>query len=177
MKVNISGVGLVPRIGLIAPVYGQDLPKNIIEHILKYRSFKVYVASTGAQITLKNIDELYTEGFVAFRSVNTAKINSIQKAAKKITKPTLSTGLEEPTEKAPDETIEIIEHPTQSTIVEETVAETVPEVLPEITEENIDDVKEATTVAVESESDENTAVVEETEEKPAHTNNKKKKRH
>ena len=148
MKVNVSGVGLIPRIGLIAPVYGQDLPKNIIEHILKYRSFKVYVASTGAQITLKNIDELYTEGFTVHR-VNTAKINSIQKAAKKIAKPTISTGLEEPATETPDETTEIIEHPTQSAIVEETVVDTVPEVLPEITEENINDVKESVTVAVE----------------------------
>jgi len=163
MKVNISGVGLIPRIGLLAPVYGKDLTKNIIEHVLKYKSFKVYVASTGAQITLKNIDELYTEGFVAVRRVNTAKINNIQKAAKKITKPTISTGLEEPAEEAPN--------------VEETVVDTVPEVLPEITEKNINDVKEATPVAVESEADEDNTVVEETEEKPVHTNNKKKKRH
>jgi hypothetical protein len=162
MKVNISGVGLIPRVGLLAPVYGKDLTKNIIEQVLKYKSFKVYVASTGAQITLKNIDELYTEGFVAC-SVNTAKINNIQKASKKINKPTISTGIEEPAEEAPN--------------VEETVVDTVPEVLPEITEKNINDVKEATPVAVESEADEDNTVVEETEEKPVHTNNKKKKRH
>ena len=163
MKVNISGVGLIPRVGLLAPVYGKDLPKNIIEQVLKYKSFKVYVASTGAQITLKNIDELYTEGFVAVCRVNTAKINSVQNAAKKIAKPIISTGLEEPAEETPN--------------VEETVVDTVPEVLPEITEKNIDDVKEASYATVESEADEDNTVVEETEEKHAHTNNKKKKRH
>ena len=59
MKVNISGVGLIPKVGLLAPVYGKDLTKDTVAVILGYASFKVYVASTGVQITKKNINEIF----------------------------------------------------------------------------------------------------------------------
>jgi ribosomal protein L12E/L44/L45/RPP1/RPP2 len=59
MKVNISGVGLIPKVGLLAPVYGRDLTKDKIEVILGYKAFKVYVAASGVEITKKNIDELF----------------------------------------------------------------------------------------------------------------------
>lgn len=59
MKVNISGVGLIPKVGLLAPVYGKDLQKDTVAVILNYASFKVYVAATGVQITKKNIDEIF----------------------------------------------------------------------------------------------------------------------
>ena len=59
MKVNISGVGLIPKVGLLAPVYGKDLAKDTVAVILNYASFKVYQASTGIRITKKNIDDIF----------------------------------------------------------------------------------------------------------------------
>lgn len=59
MKVNIAGVGLVPKLGLLAPVYGKDLGRDDVNKILSYSSFKVYVAANGIQITKNNIDEVF----------------------------------------------------------------------------------------------------------------------
>ena len=71
MKVNISGVGLIPKVGLLAPVYGKDLTKDTVNVILKYASFKVYVAATGVRITKKNIDEIF--GTVTKQTSNPVK--------------------------------------------------------------------------------------------------------
>ena len=49
MKVNIKGVGLIPRVGLLAPVFGKDLSKDTVSVILKYSSFKVYVAAKASR--------------------------------------------------------------------------------------------------------------------------------
>ena len=59
MKVNISGVGLIPKIGLLAPQYGRDLDKDTVSVILNFSSFRVFVAATGVRITKTNIDEVF----------------------------------------------------------------------------------------------------------------------
>lgn len=59
MKVNIAGAGLIPRIGLLAPVYCKDLNKDTVATILNYSSFKVFVAKNGVEITKKNINEIF----------------------------------------------------------------------------------------------------------------------
>ena len=59
MKVNISGVGLIPKIGLLAPIYGKDLTRDDVANLLNYSSFRIYVAATGIKITKANIDEVF----------------------------------------------------------------------------------------------------------------------
>ena len=59
MKVNISGKGLIPVLKRLAPVRGADLSEKDIRNLITYRYFKLYVASSGIQITSSNIDELF----------------------------------------------------------------------------------------------------------------------
>lgn len=85
MKVNIAGVGLIPKLGLLAPVYGKDLSKDDVNKILSYSSFKVYVASNGAQITRNNINEVFgvTKPVVA----EAPEKKSTKKSTKKVAEP------------------------------------------------------------------------------------------
>lgn len=160
MKVNISGVGLIPKVGLLAPVYGKDLTKDTVAIILNYASFKVYQASTGIRITKKNIDKIFGDSVkhaaVLIHATTTPTTHTVSKKTKNV-----------------DKVEDIVP------VVEETVVETVPEVLPEITEENINEVKETEPVVVDAEADVadiDVSASKEIEDKPIYTN-KKKKRH
>lgn len=132
MKVNISGVGLIPQLGLLAPVYGRDLSKDTVSAILKYASFKVYVATTGIQITKKNIDELY--GTVVKQAAAPAETVT-KKAPKKAAQQAEIKQVETPVEfkeevEAPaiEEEVEAVEVATEETsTIEEAPAEAVAE--------------------------------------------------
>ena len=153
MKVNISGVGLIPKVGLLAPVYGKDLTKDTVTVILGYASFKVYVASTGVQITKKNINEIFGE------AVKQAAAPAPAPAAPKKT-----------TKKAPKK----VETPAEiEQVAEPVVLDTVVEA-PAI-EEPIEEVPADEGFPVDDIVDEDTPAEEETE-KPVYTS-KKKKRH
>lgn len=164
MKVNISGVGLIPKVGLLAPVYGKDLTKDTVAVILGYASFKVYVASTGVQITKKNINEIFGEAVkqaAAPAPTPVAPKKTTKKAPKKVETPTeieqvtepvvLDTVVEAPAIEEPVEAVEVVADTTDA----------------EIESSFVEDVE-----AVQDQLDE--APVE--EEKPTYTS-KKKKRH
>lgn len=57
MKINVTGRGRVPGLGGLAPLYDREADISLIKRILAYRVFYVYDASTGLQITSKNVDE------------------------------------------------------------------------------------------------------------------------
>ena len=157
MKVNISGVGLVPRVGLLAPVYGKDLTKDIISQIIRYQSFKVYVASSGAQITKANIDEIFGNVSKVTETVSTP-VSPEKKVKESITEEKVEEKIAEP-------------------VIEETTVDVVSEPLPEITE---DPETEEKFFDVEAYNEDST--VDSVEETPAtetnpYRNNKKKKRH
>lgn len=172
MKVNISGVGLIPKVGLLAPVYGKDLTKDTIQVILNYASFKVYVAATGVRITKKNINEIFGEA-VRQAVVPTAPApvavpkKKAPKKAPKVEKPVV--------EETPVE-IEQVEEPVVLNEVVEAPAIEEPVEAVEITADTTDADIESSFVedveAVEEQLDE--APVE--EEKPAYTSKKKKRR-
>jgi hypothetical protein len=160
MKVNISGVGLIPKVGLLAPVYGKDLTKDTVNVILKYASFKVYVAATGIRITKKNIDEIF--GIAVKQAATPApKKKAAKKAPKKVEAPVEIEQVEEPV--VLDTVVEApaIEEPVEAV---EVVADTTDA---EIESSFVEDVE-----AVKDQLDE--APVE--EEKPAYTGKKKKRR-
>lgn len=160
MKVNISGVGLIPKVGLLAPVYGKDLTKDTVAVILNYASFKVYQASTGIRITKKNIDEIFGG---AVRQAATPAPTPVapkkEKKTKKVTK------VEEPVVEEKPVEIEQVEEP----VVLDTVVEA-----PAV-EEPIKEVPPDEGFPVDDIVDEDTPAEEETD-KPVYTS-KKKKRH
>jgi hypothetical protein len=153
MKVNIAGVGLIPKLGLLAPVYGKDLGKDDVNKILSYSSFKVYVAANGAQITRNNIDEVFgaTKPVVAEAPKKKATKKSTKKAAEPVN--------------------------VEAPVVEETPAPVVEEtpVVEEADKKPIEEVPADEGFPVDDIVDEDTPAEEETE-KPVYTS-KKKKRH
>lgn len=159
MKVNISGVGLIPKVGLLAPVYGKDLSKDTVSVILKYASFKVYVAATGIRITKKNIDEIF--GTVVKQSAST--VTTTKKTTTKI-----STPVEIEQVATPVEFNEVVEAPA----IEETVeAVDSDEIVVDATESEIESSFIEDVASVQEQLDE-TPVAEKST-----THNKKKKRH
>ena len=59
MKVNISGRGVVPGMGVLAPVYGVEMSKDSILRFLNFQNFKLFEASSGALITRSNLEEFF----------------------------------------------------------------------------------------------------------------------
>lgn len=59
MKVNISGRGIVPIIGEIAPIYNRDVSENDINKLLNFQNFRVYASTTGELITNENIKKFF----------------------------------------------------------------------------------------------------------------------
>ena len=160
MKVNISGVGLIPKVGLLAPVYGKDLSKDTVSVILKYASFKVYVAATGIRITKKNIDEIF--GTVVKQSAS--NVSTTKKTTTKV-----STPVEIEQVATPVEFNEVVEAPA----IEETVEATeTDEIVADATESEIESSFIEDVASVQEQLDETPVI-----EKSTTTHNKKKKRH
>ena len=169
MKVNISCGGLIPKVGLLAPVYGKDLTKDTVNVILKYASFKVYVAATGIRITKKNIDEIFGTAVkqAATPAPTTAPKKTTKKAPKKAEAPVeieqvsepvvLDTVVEAPAIEEPVEAVEVVPDTTDAEI-ESSFVEDV-----EAVEDQLDDTPAETTE-------------EPVEEKPVYTSKKKKRR-
>ena len=57
MKINVTGRGRIPGINALAPVYNRDADINLVKRILAFRVFRVFDATSGLQITSKNINE------------------------------------------------------------------------------------------------------------------------
>lgn len=167
MKVNISGVGLIPRVSLLAPVYGKDLTKDTVAVILNYASFKVYQASTGIRITKKNIDEVFSGAVkqaATVAPVTAPAAHTVPKKTKKASKVEAPVEIEQVAEPVVLDTVveaPAIEEPVEAV---EVVADTTDA---EIESSFVDDVE-----TVKDQLDEAPA---EEEEKPVY--NKKKKRH
>lgn len=168
MKVNISGVGLIPKVGLLAPVYGKDLTKDTVSVILKYASFKVYVAATGIRITKKNIDEIFgTAVKQAATPIPTATPKkTTKKAPKKVEAPVEIEQVSEPV---------VLDTVVEAPSVEEPVEAV--EITPDTTDAEIESSFVEDVEAVQDQLDDPAEMAEEpVEEKPVYTSKKKKRR-
>lgn len=159
MKVNISGVGLIPKVGLLAPVYGKDLTKDTVNVILKYASFKVYVAATGIRITKKNIDEIF--GTAVKQAATPAPTPVPKKTTKKAPKKV----------EAPVEIEQVSEPVVLDTVVEAPAIEEPVEAV----KDQLDEVPADEGFPVDDIVDEDNPAEEETN-KPVYTSKKKKRR-
>lgn len=159
MKVNIAGAGLIPRIGLIAPVYGKDLSKDVIYNIINSTSFRVYVAATGVCITKKNIDEIFG---VAVKKAATPVKTTVKKTTKHVEVTPVTPSI-----------VEVTTPPN----VDETPTTITPDTIPEITEDGVDEGNVEETAVEAASPEDNTSVEETPAERPTYTSNKKKRRH
>lgn len=60
MKFNVIGVGVVPGINKLAPVYNVELDKGQVLRILNYRNFRVYGVGIGL-VTKKNVNKIFVQ--------------------------------------------------------------------------------------------------------------------
>lgn len=168
MKVNITGVGLIPRVGLLAPVFGKDLSKDTVSVILKYSSFKVYVAATGIRITRKNIDQIFGES-VQQSVARPAAVNNTPSApvVEKVVAPAEIEKVSEPV---------VLDTPIEAPAIEETVEPV--EVVADTTDAEIESSFVEDVEAVKDQLDETSIETTEevVEDKPTYTNKKKKRR-
>lgn len=164
MKVNISGIGLIPGVGLLAPVYGRDLTKDKVARILNYASFKVYVAATGVRITKKNIDEIFGGGAKKAAAPTPPPAPVVEEPAPKKKASKKAPKKEEPVVEETPVEIEQVEEPVVLDEVVEApaVEESIEEVPAEEAIVDLDDVNETETTVE--------------EEVPTYTSKKKKRR-
>lgn len=58
MKVNITGFGTIPRIGILAPAYNVEVDQQGVRRMMNFPEFRVFDAETGTIITRKNINDV-----------------------------------------------------------------------------------------------------------------------
>ena len=76
MKVNITGRGIIPGLGVIPPIYNKEMSIPAISRLLNFPNFSVFDATTGIRFTKKNIKNVAStlnlvedDKVVAFSSV------------------------------------------------------------------------------------------------------------
>ena len=142
MKVNITGRGIIPGLGVIPPIYNKEMSIPAISRLLNFPNFSVFDATTGIRFTKKNIKNVAMNTQSPYTGVDVDP----PKTSNKQTKVTPVV------EKAPEPPV-IEEEPTDE--VEEVAAVSEPEETTEVTsvEETVDttdEVKETETVDEES---------------------------
>ena len=60
MRVNISGRGIIPILGTVAPAYNVELSESQVKRLLNFPMFRVFVTDTGKLITKGNINEIFS---------------------------------------------------------------------------------------------------------------------
>lgn len=179
MKVNVTGKGLIPSLGVLAPMYRVDMTEKEVVRLLNFKNFKVYDSSTGGLITKKNLSTVLasyeTDDIVEEANIETT-IEEEVGVIEQVAEPIIMTE-ELISEETTDDTVE--EVMVETTIEEEEeVTDTVEEITSELIEDVIDEivVDEITTDSVSV--DETIEEVIETNEdgfvyeKPKYNNNK-----
>ena len=153
MKVNISGRGVIPGVGKVAPIYSYEMADNEIRRMLNFPAFRVYDSVSSKLITKKNVNDIIASHAIVNEAV--VEVKNAPVAPKE-------TVIEAPVNKP--EKIEVIPEPV---VFDEISNEEVVEESPVV-----EDVVEAVTDEV---IDEDTDEVETaSEDKPQYNYNKKK---
>ena len=61
MKVNITGKGIIPGLGTLAPVYRHEMTEREVSRLLNFHNIYVYKSDTGALITRTNITDVFAD--------------------------------------------------------------------------------------------------------------------
>lgn len=62
MKVDILGRGIIPGLGVLAPMFDKDLTETELEKILKQSALKIYLAGSKAPVIRRNLHQLIMMG-------------------------------------------------------------------------------------------------------------------
>lgn len=136
MKVNITGRGIIPGLGVIPPIYNKEMSIPAISRLLNFPNFSVFDATTGIRFTKKNIKNVAMNAQSPYTGVDVDppktpnKQTRVTPVVEKAPEPPVIE--EEPTDEAeevtaasePEET-PVVEETAEVTSDEETVGETV----------------------------------------------------
>ena len=127
MKVNITGKGIIPGLGVIPPIYNKEMSIPAISRLLNFPNFSVFDATTGIRFTKKNIKNVAMNTQSPYTGVDVDPPKTLNK----------QTRVTPVVEKAPEPPV-IEEEPTDE--VEEVTAVSEPEETTEVTsvEETVD---------------------------------------
>lgn len=152
MKVNITGRGIIPGLGVIPPIYNKEMSIPAISRLLNFPNFSVFDAATGIRFTKKNIKNvaMNTQSPYAGVDVDPPKTPNKQTRVTPVVEkaPEPPVIEEEPTDEV--EEVTVVSEPEETHVVEETT-NVVPD--KEVTEEVVDttdEVEETETVDEES---------------------------
>lgn len=148
MKVNITGRGIIPGLGVIPPIYNKEMSIPAISRLLNFPNFSVFDATTGIRFTKKNIKNvaMNTQSPYAGVDVDSPKTPNKQTrvtpAVEKAPEPPVIE--EEPTDEA--EEVTAVSEPEETPVVEETTEVTSDTEIVEETVDTTDEVEETETV-------------------------------
>ena len=148
MKVNITGRGIIPGLGVIPPIYNKEMSIPAISRLLNFPNFSVFDATTGIRFTKKNIKNVAMNAQSPYAGIDVDppktpnKQTRVTPVVEKAPEPPVIE--EAPTDEA--EEVTVVSEPEETHVVEET-----PDVVSdeEVTEEVVDttdEVEETETV-------------------------------
>lgn len=156
MKVNISGRGMIPGVGKLAPVYNHELDEKAIRRLLNFPAFRLHDSISGKLLTKNNVGDIITSHVF---------VDDVAKKAVTVVEPVIEVPVE-PIPTVVETPVVAVEEP----VVEDVVVETATEPIND-DEEVVDAVVEETDETEETPDDDTAS--ESTTDQP-HPNYKKK---
>lgn len=62
MKVDILGRGIIPGLGVLAPMFDKDLTETELDKILKQSALKIYISGSKVPVIRRNLHQLIMMG-------------------------------------------------------------------------------------------------------------------
>ena len=148
MKVNITGRGIIPGLGVIPPIYNKEMSIPAISRLLNFPNFSVFDATTGIRFTKKNIKNVAMNAQSPYTGVDVDppktpnKQTRVTPVVEKAPEPPVIE--EEPTDEV--EEVTVVSEPEETSVIEETTNVVPDEEVTEETVDTTDEVEETETV-------------------------------
>lgn len=148
MKVNITGRGIIPGLGVIPPIYNKEMSIPAISRLLNFPNFSVFDATTGIRFTKKNIKNVAMNTQSPYTGVDVDPSKTPNKQTR--VTPVVEKAPEPPViEEAPvveSEEVADVSEPGETHVVEETPDVVSDEEVAEEVVDTTDEVEETETV-------------------------------
>ena len=148
MKVNITGRGIIPGLGVIPPIYNKEMSIPAISRLLNFPNFSVFDATTGIRFTKKNIKNVAMNAQSPYTGVDVDppktpnKQTRVTPVVEKAPEPPIIE--EEPTDEV--EEVTAVSEPEETPVIEETTDVVSDEEVAEEVVDTTDEVEETETV-------------------------------